>query len=421
MSEASTSRILLIIEDPLIGSILRDQLQSLSHSVSLHASPGDGITDAQQQSYPLVIVDDVISGGDPFKLLQELAKARPAMNRILMTSGRDMNAVMEARRSGLILRYLTKPWMKDEVAMAVDGALAQSALRVELEALRARNLVLNQQLSDAVRGGAAGEGSGDNSGAGEAGVSAVAGGPAVDMSIEMAIKMLGVFHPNLGNASLRAVAICRTIGELMELPPTELPRLLWAAALHDIGMLSVDRGIVRRWLRDTAKCTEEELAMIRHHPEIAEEVLKSFPALVGAADVVRHHHEAFDGSGYPDGLKGETIPQLSRILAPVVHFCHRNGSTTQILNELESLSDKQFDPTAVRLLAKALPMTQIPRGERELLLIELKAGMVLGRDLFNAGGHLLLPKGRELKDSDINRIIAINRVTPLTPFVLVYC
>jgi len=163
MSETSTSRILLIIEDPLIGSILRDQLQSLSHSVSLHASPGDGITDAQQQSYPLVIVDDVISGGDPFKLLQELAKARPAMNRILMTSGRDMNAVMEARRSGLILRYLTKPWMKDEVAMAVDGALAQSALRVELEALRARNLVLNQQLSDAVRGGAAGEGSGDNS------------------------------------------------------------------------------------------------------------------------------------------------------------------------------------------------------------------------------------------------------------------
>lgn len=288
MSEASTSRILLIIEDPLIGSILRDQLQSLSHSVSLHASPGDGITDAQQQSYPLVIVDDVISGGDPFKLLQELAKARPAMNRILMTSGRDMNAVMEARRSGLILRYLTKPWMKDEVAMAVDGALAQSALRVELEALRARNLVLNQQLSDAVRGGAAGEGSGDNSGAGEAGVSAVAGGPAVDMSIEMAIKMLGVFHPNLGNASLRAVAICRTIGELMELPPTELPRLLWAAALHDIGMLSVDRGIVRRWLRDTAKCTEEELAMIRHHPEIAEGVLKSFLALAGAADVVRH-------------------------------------------------------------------------------------------------------------------------------------
>lgn len=421
MSDTSTVRILLIAEDPLIGSILRDQLQSLSHSVSLHASAGEGLADAQQQSFPLVIVDDQIAGNDSMKLLQELAKARPGMNRILLTSGRDINGVMEARRSGLIFRYLTKPWMRDEVAMAVDNALASSAQRSEIDALRARNLVLNQQLSDAVRGGGTPDGGGTASLPGEPASGPVTGGASVDMAIEMSIQMLSVFHPNLGNASLRAVAICRTIGELMELPPTELPRLLWAAALFDIGMLSVDRSIVRRWLRDTAKCTDEELALIRHHPEIAEGVLKSFPALASAAEIVRHHHEAFDGTGYPDGLKGETIPQLARVLAPVIHFCHRNGSTTQILNELESLSDKQFDPMAVRLLAKALPMTQIPRGERELLLIELKAGMVLGRDLFNAGGHLLLPKGRELKDSDINRIISINRVTPLTPFVLVYC
>ena len=421
MSDTPTSRILLIAEDPLIGSILRDQLQSLSHSVSLHASPGDGLADAQQQSFPLAIVDDQIAGSDSIKLLQELAKLRPGMNRILLTSGRDLNGVMDARRSGLLFRYLTKPWMRDEVAMAVDNALANAAQRSEIEALRARNLVLNQQLSEAVGGGGGTVGQSVESLPGESASAPVAAGASVEMSIEMSIQMLSVFHPNLGNASLRAVAICRTIGELMELPPTELPRLLWAAALHDIGMLSVDRSIVRRWLRDTAKCTDEELALIRHHPDISEAVLKNFPALASAADIVRHHHEAFDGTGYPDGLKGETIPHLARILAPVVHFCHRNGSTTQILNELESLSDKQFDPMAVRLLAKALPMTQIPRGERELLLIELKAGMVLGRDLFNAGGHLLLPKGRELKDSDINRIISINRVTPLTPFVLVYC
>lgn len=419
MSEKPSSRIILVIEDPLIGSILRDQLQSLSHSVSLHTSPGDAIADVQSQSFALSIVDDQIAGTDSLKLLQELAKTRPGMSRMLLTSGRDMVGVMEARRTGVILRYLTKPWMKDEVAMAIDNALAHASQFAEIEALRARNLVLNQQLSDAVRGAGAPGTELAEPIAGE--VPLQAGGASVDMSIDMAVRMLGVFHPNLGNASIRAVAICRTIGEIMELPPAELPRLLWAAALHDIGMLNIDRGIVRRWLRDTAKCTDEELAMIRDHPGIAEAVLKAFPALAGAAEIVRHHHEAFDGSGYPDGLKGETIPQLSRILAPVVHFCHRNGSTTQILHELEALSDKQFDPTAVRLLAKALPMTQMPRGEREVLLIELKAGMVLGRDIFNAGGHLLLPKGRELKDSDINRIIGINRVTPLTPFVLVYC
>ena len=74
MSETSTFRILLIAEDPLIGSILRDQLQSLSHSVSLHASAGEGLADAQQQSFPLVIVDDQIAGNDSTKLLQELAR-----------------------------------------------------------------------------------------------------------------------------------------------------------------------------------------------------------------------------------------------------------------------------------------------------------------------------------------------------------
>lgn len=105
----------------------------------------------------------------------------------------------------------------------------------------------------------------------------------------------------------------------------------------------------------------------------------------------------------------------------MVHFCQRNASVNQILNEIEGMSDKVFDPAAVQALAKAIPITQMPRGEREMLLIELKAGMTLGRDLFNAGGHLLLPKGRELKDSDINRIISINRVTPLEPFVLVFC
>jgi hypothetical protein len=186
-------------------------------------------------------------------------------------------------------------------------------------------------------------------------------------------------------------------------------------------MLSIDRGVVRRWLRDPAKCTEEELVAVHRHPVVSETILKELPGFEGVGEIVRHHHEAVDGTGYPDGLKGETIPFFSRLLAPVVHFCHRNASMTQILNEIEGLSDKVFDPAAVRALSKALPITQMPRGEREILLIELKAGMTLGRDLFNAGGHLLLPKGRELKDSDINRIISINRVTPLEPFVLVFC
>lgn len=410
MNESPSNRILLVVQDPLVGSVLRDQLQSLSHPVNLHTTPAEALADAHQQLFAAAIIDDQIEGAEALKVAQDLLKARPGTMRVVLTSGRDLNGLVEARRSGLIFRYITKPWLRDELAMALENALACFQLGTEVESLRARNLILNQKLSDAAQGGGSGP-TGDTPG----------GAAGATLTVDFAVRTLSAFHPNLGNAGLRAMAICRTIGELLEIPAADLPDFLRAAALHDIGMLSVDRSVVRRWLRDPAKCTDEEMVNVRQHPVVSESILKEFPGFAKAAEIVRHHHEALDGTGYPDGLKGETIPFFSRLLAPVVHFCHRHASTTQILNEIEGLADKVYDPAAVRALAKAIPITQMPRGERELLLIELKAGMTLGRDLFNAGGHLLLPKGRELKDSDINRIISINRVTPLEPFVLVFC
>jgi len=418
MNESPSNRILLVIQDPLVGSVLRDQIQSLSYPVNLHTTPAEALADAQQQLFAAAIIDDQLEGTDALKVAQDLLKTRPGTMRVVLSSGKDMNALVEARRSGLIFRYITKPWLRDELAMALENTLACFQLGTEVETLRARNLILNQKLSDAAQGGGAAP---QDSGASGEATGGAGGAAGATLTVDFAIRTLSAFHPNLGNAGLRAMAICRTLGELLEIPAADLPDFLRAAALHDIGMLSVDRSVVRRWLRDPAKCTDEEMVIVRQHPVVSESVLKEFPGFAKAAEIVRHHHEALDGTGYPDGLKGETIPYFSRLLAPVVHFCHRHASTTQILNEIEGLADKVYDPAAVRALAKAIPITQMPRGERELLLIELKAGMTLGRDLFNAGGHLLLPKGRELKDSDINRIISINRVTPLEPFVLVFC
>lgn len=418
MSESNQNRLLLIVEDPLVGSILQDQLQGLSYPVSLHPTPAEALTDLQQQSFAAILLDDKLTGTDVLKVAQDLMKAKPSVPRVILTSGRNMEALTTARQSGLLFRYITKPWLRDELAMAVENTVACHRLGVEVENLRSRNLILSQQLSEAGQGGGGGEA---KAGGGAAGGDPSGGAAGANLTVDFAVRALSAFHPNLGNAGVRAMAICRTMGEILEISAADMPNFLRAAALHDLGMLSVDRGVVRRWLRDPAKCTEEELLVVNRHPVVSESILKELPGFAAAAEIVRHHHEAVDGSGYPDGLKGETIPYLSRLLAPVVHFCQRNASTAQILNEIEGLSDKVFDPVAVQALSKALPITQMPRGEREMLLIELKAGMTLGRDLFNAGGHLLLPKGRELKDSDINRIISINRVTPLEPFVLVFC
>ena len=89
--------------------------------------------------------------------------------------------------------------------------------------------------------------------------------------------------------------------------------------------------------------------------------------------------------------------------------------------DFEELSDDQYDPDAVRAIAKAVPLTEMPIGEREILLIELKEGMTLGRDISNANGFLLFPKGKTLSQSMCDKLFNIDRISPLDPYVLVYC
>ena len=197
--------------------------------------------------------------------------------------------------------------------------------------------------------------------------------------------------------------------------------LLWAAALFDIGLVQINRDIVRRWIRGPEKCTDEEMVEIKRHPAKAEEMLQFCPIFKDAGEIIRMHHENWDGSGYPDGMKGEMINYLSRLLAVVIYFCNKHSASVQVMVDIESQAEKMFDPEAIQAVAKAVPLTTMPRGEREILLIELKAGMVLAKDILNANNFLLLPKGRELSDVHINKIFSINRVSPLEPYVLVYC
>ena len=244
-------------------------------------------------------------------------------------------------------------------------------------------------------------------------------------------QMLYTFHPNLGNTAIRAEALCRSVAEVEELSPEDSRALILAAQLHDIGLMNTEVGVVRRWMRDPEKCTEEEMTVIKGHPENAEQILQRLEEnhwhlgkdLYGKlAKAVRHHHENWDGTGYPDRLKGETIPRMARLLAPVVYYCNQNVADVQLIKFMETeMADRIFDPDAVRALVKALPITVMPRGEREVLLIELKAGMTLAREILNTNGMKLLDQGKTLTDGNVNKIHSINRMTPIDPYCLVYC
>ncbi len=111
--------------------------------------------------------------------------------------------------------------------------------------------------------------------------------------------------------SQRVAELAHAVGRLMELPRDELERLQLAALLHDVGKIAVSTEALQR----PGPLAEHEWGMIREHPTQSAAILGCVPELAGVVEAVRCHHERLDGSGYPEGLRGDQIPVLARIVA----------------------------------------------------------------------------------------------------------
>lgn len=138
------------------------------------------------------------------------------------------------------------------------------------------------------------------------------------------------------------------LGRKLGLSDKELENLRYAALLHDIGKIGVPDVILNK----PGKLTETEYSLIKTHTTIGSEILKSSNTIKNAAQIARHHHEKYDGSGYPDGLVGEEIPYVARIVAIADAYDAMNSSRVyrkqiepqRIREELIRGKGKQFDP-----------------------------------------------------------------------------
>ena len=153
---------------------------------------------------------------------------------------------------------------------------------------------------------------------------------------------------NTGVHSTRLAEWAVRIGRDLGLDDDCLRDLEAAAILHDIGKIGVPDAILRK----PAKLTEEEYAVIKKHPEYGWAVLRAVPGFERVSLFVLHHHEAFDGKGYPAGLRGDEIPIGSRIVAVMDSFDamvssrpYRKGlPLDEAIRRLEADTGKQFDP-----------------------------------------------------------------------------
>ncbi len=172
--------------------------------------------------------------------------------------------------------------------------------------------------------------------------------------------MAGAVDQHLENRQGHSINVARLvnrIGREMGMPESKLQTLHYAALLHDIGMLKIENSL---HLNPRA---------CRKHTQLGHRMLSRIQLWEEVAPIVLHHHEWFDGTGYPEGISGEDIPLMSRIIAvadAVDAMKRSEGSRpgrnlAEVVEELERFSSTQFDPAIVRVF-KALA----ERGEIEL-------------------------------------------------------
>jgi response regulator RpfG family c-di-GMP phosphodiesterase len=158
--------------------------------------------------------------------------------------------------------------------------------------------------------------------------------------------------------SVRVMNLATKIAEVMDCTPGEIESLRIAATLHDVGKIAIPDNILLK----PGRLTDEEFDIIKNHPAVGENILKPLPILDTERLIIRHHHERWDGQGYPDGLCASDIPFLSRILTAVDSYDAMTNNRPyrkamkreEALDELKRNIHRQFDEEIVNCFIRIL-------------------------------------------------------------------
>ncbi len=182
-------------------------------------------------------------------------------------------------------------------------------------------------------------------------------------------KMIDAKDEYTNGHSLRVAYYSREIAKRMHMPKEEQERIYYIALMHDIGKIGIPDSILKK----EGRLTDEEMNVIRTHPEIGGRILKDCTALQGIAEGARYHHERYDGSGYCMGLKGEDIPLIARIIGVADAYdamsnarCYRKALDKEIIvSELKNGTGTQFSPEIVPIMLQMIEEGSVPVDLRE--------------------------------------------------------
>ena len=420
VSDSTPHRILVVDDEEIVLVALYETLRRERYQVVTTSDPATALAELKKQEFSVIITDQRMPTLTGLELLGQAREIQPNASRILITAVLSLDTVIDAINKGEIYRFVVKPWLREELLATVKNAVQRYDLIRQNARLQTTTQAMNQQLVELNR-------------ALEQQVKLVAqqNDTLADMnraleqnlirSMELSLHTMQTFYPTLGNQAQRVAQLCRSIADATQLPADDRRVLEGAALLHDIGLVGVPRRLIRKWQDNPKSLDPAEKALIEQHPILSQELTAFGDGMQKVGEVIRSHHERFDGGGYPDQLQGENIPWLSRLLAVAVAFASNKLPREDAAEDVKMQSGSAFDPESVRAFVKALPMATLLRKEREVMLADLRPGMVLARGIYTGNGLLLVPEGQQLNATYIEKLLNHNRIQPITQSLVVYC
>jgi response regulator RpfG family c-di-GMP phosphodiesterase len=426
MNNEPTRPIVLFVDDE--ENILR-ALQRLTMDEEFDteiANSGDAALRklATLQDVALIVSDQRMPGMNGAEFLQQSRQLAPDAIRMLLTGYSDISAAADAINKGGASRYLNKPWQDEELLQTLRGAVETWRLSSENKRLQAIVLAQNEELKQwnenlknrvlqqttAIRKKA------DD--LNEALIQLKHNYNGIISVFSNLVEMRGQrMQQHARNVAELAVAAAREYG----LMPEEIESVRIAALLHDIGEIGIPEAVLEK---SPEYMTQDDLQLYSQHPVRGQMAIDSIVDLRPSGILIRHHHENYNGSGFPDGIKGDQIPIGARILAYADQLDRAvaNGGDTaeQALARVELGLSIKLDPALQRVFRKIaryayFTMPEIDPNatiELELKPEELRAGMILTKDVISGTGLMLLNKGVVL---DAVKIEAIQRYYQLDP------
>ncbi|MHA6577467.1 HD domain-containing phosphohydrolase [Pseudomonas yamanorum] len=414
-----TPTILLVDDEESILNSLRRLLRGQPYDVLLAGSGAQALEIMAARPIDLVMTDARMPAMDGAMLLAETHRLYPATTRILLTGYADMSMMIKAINEGQIHRYISKPWNDEEMLLTLRQSLEhqhsererlrlEQLIREQNDQLKALNATLEkrvvartselQQTADML-----------DLAYDELKRSYVTG-------TEVFSLLANLRLPKEKQTNRQLIELIRVYCKFQPMDEASARDLTMAAALYNIGKLSWSDSMMVS-PSDLLHSTDRE--RYRAYPTQSESLLMTLEPMKDAARLIRHHQERWDGTGFPDHLKGDAIPEGSRLLKLAVDFIElqrglileRQMNSDEALLYIRKYAGRLYDPEMVEdfIQACAAFLSDVTLGDPSVKVLttrELAEGMVLARNLNADNGMLLLNAGKVLNLPLVDKLIA---------------